>query len=142
MTVLVLNAGYEPLHRVSLKHAIRMIVREVAIIEESEEDKMFGSFPMPRVLRLINYVKMSWRTYSPRFSKKRLMERDNQKCGYCGKAANTVDHVIPRSQGGKTVWENVVASCLKCNGKKGCRTPSQANMKLLINPFVPSWHQI
>ena len=120
-SVLVLNAGYEPLHKVSIQHAIKMLVREVAVIEESEENKMFGSFPIPRVLRLVKYIKMTWRTYSPRFSKNRLMARDNGLCGYCGKSASTIDHVVPRSRGGKTEWENTVASCLKCNHKKVTR---------------------
>ena len=61
MSVLVLNAGYEPLHRVSIQHAIKMIVREVAVIEEAHEDETFGSFPKPLVLRLVKYIKMSWR---------------------------------------------------------------------------------
>ena len=55
-SVLVLNAGYEPLHKVSVKHAIKMIVREVAVIEESHDDEMFGSFPVPKVLRLLKYI--------------------------------------------------------------------------------------
>ena len=138
-SVLILNAGYEPLHRVSVRHAIKMLVREVAVIEEAHEEETFGSFPVPLVLRLVRYVKMSWRSARPRFSKKRLFERDNHKCAYCGKEANTVDHVLPRSGGGETVWENVVASCLKCNHKKGSKTPEEAGMKLLTKPYEPNW---
>ena len=139
MTVLVLNAGYEPLHRVSVKHAIKMIVREVAVIEESEEDRMFGNFPMPKVLRLVKYIKMSWRVSNPRFSKRRLFQRDNYECAYCGKVATTVDHVVPRCRGGSTVWENTVASCLKCNHKKGNKTLDEAGMKLRFIPVEPRW---
>jgi len=138
-TVLVLNAGYEPLHKVSVKHAIKMIVREVAVIEESEENKTFGTFPMPKVLRLIKYIKMAWRLSNPRFSKKRLFERDNYECAYCGKVATTVDHIVPRSRGGSTVWENTVASCLKCNHKKGNKTLDEAGMKLRFIPVEPRW---
>jgi hypothetical protein len=141
-TVLVLNAGYEPLQKVSVKHAIKMLVREVAVIEEAVEEEKFGDFPMPKVLRLLRYVKLAWRSVTPRFSKKKLFLRDNGLCAYCGKSANTVDHVLPRSQGGTTIWENTVASCLKCNHKKGSRTPKEANMKLLQKPFVPSWYDI
>lgn len=141
-SVLVLNAGYEPLHRVSIKHAIKMIVREVAVIEESDGNKTFGTFPLPKVLRLLKYIKMSWRVSSPRFSKRRLFQRDNYECAYCGKTANTVDHIIPRCRGGTSVWENAVASCLKCNHKKGSRTPEEANMKLRYKPHIPSWYVI
>lgn len=141
MSVLVLNAGYEPLQRVSVRHAIKMIVREVAVIEEAHEEETFGPFPMPLVLRLVRYVKLSWRTGNPRFSKRRLFARDNNLCAYCGKDASTVDHVIPRSRGGLTEWTNTVASCLKCNHKKGNRTPEEAGMKLAVNPYVPSWYQ-
>lgn len=143
MSVLVLNAGYEPLHKVSIKHAIKMIVREVAVIEEAHEQETFGSFPVPLVLRLVRYVKMSWRAAkSPRFSKRKLFQRDNYECAYCGKVANTVDHVLPRSQGGTTTWENTVASCLKCNHKKSNRTPQEAGMKLRFIPRQPTWYEM
>jgi 5-methylcytosine-specific restriction endonuclease McrA len=138
-SVLILNAGYEPLHRVSIKHAIRMLVREVAVIEESDDNKTFGTFPLPRVLRLLKYIKMGWRVSTPRFSKRRLFQRDNYECAYCGKIANTVDHILPRSRGGTTIWENSVASCLKCNHKKANKTPEEAGMKLRFHPFVPTW---
>lgn len=140
-SVLVLNAGYEPMHRVSIQHAIRMLVREVAVIEEAT-DEMFGPFPMPLVLRLVKYIKMHWRKATPKWSKNRLIERDNGKCGYCGKSANTVDHVYPRILGGQTTWLNTISACFKCNNKKGARTLEQSGMKLLIIPFEPNWHQI
>ena len=141
-SVLVINASYEPLHKVSIQHAIKMLVREVAVIEEADENQKFGDFPRPLVLRLVRYVRLAWRTVSPRFSKKKLFARDKYTCGYCGKSADTVDHVIPRSKGGQTTWENAVASCLKCNHKKGSRTPKEAGMKLLHKPFVPTWYDV
>lgn len=140
--VLVINAGYEPLHMVSINHAIRMLVREVAVVEEAHDGKKIGDFPLPKVLRLVRYIKMHWRTAHPRWSKKRLLERDSHKCAYCGKDATTVDHVLPRSQGGETTWVNTVASCLRCNSRKGSRSLERANMKLLFNPYIPSWLQI
>lgn len=140
--VLVLNAGYEPLHRVSVRHAIRMLVREVAVVEEAVEGESIGHFPMPSVLRLVRYVKLHWRKEKPKWSKKRLFARDNGCCAYCGKTANTIDHVVPRSHGGQSTWKNTVASCFKCNSKKGARTPAEAGMKLLIVPREPSWHEI
>lgn len=139
-TVLVLNAGYEPLQRVSLRHAIKMIVREVAVIEEAHEEEKFGDFPVPLILRLVRYVKLSWRATKPRFSKRRLFERDKHSCAYCGKEATTVDHIVPRSRGGLTTWMNTVAACLKCNHKKSNRTLEEAGMKLKIKPYEPSWY--
>lgn len=141
-SVLVLNAGYEPLHNVSVKHAIKMIIREVAVIEESDEQKQFGSFPFPKVLRLVKYIKINWRGKNPRFSKSKLYQRDNFECAYCGKTANTIDHIVPRSRGGITTWKNTVASCLKCNHKKGNRTPEEAGMKLRFKPYEPNWSNI
>jgi 5-methylcytosine-specific restriction endonuclease McrA len=141
-SVLVLNAGYEPLHRVSVRHAIRMIVREVAVIEESIENQTIGDFPFPKVLRLLRYVKLHWRRTNPRWSKRRMFERDNYTCAYCGGGANTVDHVVPRDSGGMTTWTNTVSSCFKCNNKKGNRTPKQAGMVLRFKPFEPSWAHI
>jgi 5-methylcytosine-specific restriction endonuclease McrA len=140
-SVLVLNAGFEPLHRVSVKHAIKMLVREVAVIEEASEE-MFGSFPKPLVLRLVKYVQIKWRSSTPKWSRNRLMIRDNHLCGYCGKGANTVDHIVPRSRGGKTTWNNTVAACFKCNSKKANRTPKESGMKLLIDIAQPSWYHI
>jgi hypothetical protein len=139
-TVLVLNAGYEPHDRVTVKHAIRMIVRQVAVIEEAIEDKMFGPFPVPKVLRLVRYIRIPRKGKGPRYSKRRLMERDRHSCAYCGKFANTVDHVRPRSHGGISEWTNVVASCLKCNHKKRNRMPKDAGMELLFEPFEPTWY--
>lgn len=69
MSVLVLNAGYEPLHRVSLQHAIRMLARNVAVVEEIEHGQTIGPYPRPRVLRLIRYVTMRWRRKAPRWSR-------------------------------------------------------------------------
>lgn len=140
-TVLVLNAGYEPLHRVSVKHAIKMIVREVAVIEEAAEE-MFGNFPKPLVLRLVKYVQIKWRSRNPKWSRNRLMIRDGYRCGYCGKDAKTVDHIVPRSKGGETNWLNTVAACLKCNSKKGSRTLKESGMKIIIDIYSPSWYDI
>jgi 5-methylcytosine-specific restriction endonuclease McrA len=140
-SVLVLNASYEPLHKVSIKHAIKMLVREVAVIEEAAEE-MFGEFPKPLVLRLVKYISMRWRTHKPKCSKDRLFKRDRGTCGYCEKPATTIDHVIPRYLGGETTWINTVASCLRCNSKKGSKTIKESNMKLKRQPFVPTWVEV
>lgn len=140
--VLVLNASYEPLHRVSIRHAINMLVREVAVVEESVDGAQVGPFPMPRVLRLVRYVFLKFRAAVPRWSKTRLLERDRHQCAYCGRRATTVDHVLPSSRGGKSSWLNTVAACVACNNRKDNRTPEEAGMRLRFEPFEPTWWQI
>jgi 5-methylcytosine-specific restriction endonuclease McrA len=143
-SVLVLNAGYEPLHRVSVQHAIRMLVREVAVVEEANGDETLGPFPMPKVLRLVRYVQMKWRgRKAPGWSRSRLFARDGHRCAYCGKRVEnlTVDHIIPRAKGGLTTWENTVAACggsKGCNARKGSRTLEESGLTLRVVPRVPS----
>jgi len=137
--VLVLNAGYEPLHRVSVRHAIHMLVRGVAVVEESVAGSTFGPYPLPRVLRLVRYVAMRWRyrrEHAPACTKAGVRMRDGQ-CAYCGGPADTVDHVLPRSRGGASSWTNLVAACSPCNSRKANRTPAEAGMELLLTPYVP-----
>ena len=134
--VLVLNASYEPLQRVSLRHAIKMLVREVAVIEESHEET-FGPFPRPKVLRLVRYVVATWRHRRNHLCTKSAIKARDRSCAYCGGAAETVDHVVPRSRGGELTWENAVAACLRCNHRKGNRTPDEAGMPLLVVPLRP-----
>ena len=134
--VLVLNASYEPLQRVSLRHAIKMLVREVAVIEE-EADGTFGPYPVPKVLRLVRYVVARWRHRRGHLCTKSAVKARDGMCAYCGGRAETVDHVVPRSRGGVLSWENAVAACLRCNHRKADRTPAEAGMTLLITPTVP-----
>ena len=141
-SVLVLNAGYEPLHRVSYKHAIRMLVREVAVVEEAVEGESFGPFPLPKVLRLVRYVMLKFRGRPPKWSRALLMKRDKGLCGYCGGRAETIDHIVPRSRGGETSWLNTVAACRRCNSRKEARTPNEAGMPLRVNAFEPSWWEL
>lgn len=141
-SVLVLNAGYEPLHRVSFQHAIRMLVREVAVVEESVEGESFGPFPRPRVLRLVRYVVLKFRTKAPKWSRSLLLQRDKASCGYCGRRAETVDHILPRSRGGATTWLNTVAACRPCNSRKEARLPAEAGMQLRTRVFQPSWWEL
>lgn len=140
--VLVLNAGYEPLHRVSVQHAIRMLVREVAVVEEADEDRAIGSFPFPRVLRLVRYVAMRWKSREPRWSRRRVLERDNERCVYCGSRATTIDHIVPVCQGGRSTWENTVAACKPCNNRKGSRSLEDVGFSLRTIPTTPSWWQV
>jgi 5-methylcytosine-specific restriction endonuclease McrA len=142
VNVLVLNASYEPLHKVDVRHAVRMLVRGVAVVEEAVEGRSIGHFPLPRVLRLVRYVAMRWRHGRPSWSKNGLRRRDSGLCGYCRGRGNTVDHIVPRSRGGATTWENTVLACGACNGRKGDRTPAEAGMRLLLMPRVPRWAEL
>lgn len=140
MDVLVINADLGPLHRVSLRHAIRMLVRRVAEVHEAEPDRLIGVYPVPKVLRLVRYVVTKWRyTSGPAWSRAGVLARDSRSCGYCPAPATTVDHILPRSRGGKDTWKNTVAACGPCNQRKGDRTPAEAGMRLYTEPGVPSW---
>ncbi|HLL66933.1 MAG TPA: HNH endonuclease [Micromonosporaceae bacterium] len=139
-TVLVINADLGPLHRVSLRHAIRMLLRQVAEIHESEPDRIIGVYPVPRVVRLVHYVVTRWRhSKGPAWSRAGVLARDGHRCGYCAGAASTIDHVLPRSRGGSNAWINTVAACGRCNQRKGDRTPSEARMPLRTVPTAPTW---
>lgn len=139
-TVLVVNADLGPLHRVSLRHAIRMICRKVAEIHEAEPDKVIGIFPRPTVVRLVSYISTRWRyTSGPGWSRSGVLKRDNFTCGYCSGHAVTVDHIIPASRGGRNSWTNTVAACNSCNQRKSNRTPEEAGMRLIRKPVAPTW---
>jgi HNH endonuclease len=137
--VVVLNASYEPLQVVTLKHAIRMLVRNVAVVEEA--NGTFGPFPRPLVLRLVRYVRMAFRyaRSAASYSRNAVIRRDRGRCAYCGdRGADTMDHVLPRSRGGPTGWMNAVAAHEVCNRRKGDRTPEEAGMPLLWRPWKPT----
>ncbi len=137
--VTVLNADLTVLHTVSLNHAVRMIVRGVAEVHETT-DELIGIFIRPISVRLLKYVVTTWRYQrQPKWSKSAVLRRDNYTCAFCSKKATTIDHVLPRSQGGGNSWKNTVAACSPCNNKKADRTPEQARMPLLFKPRVPDW---
>lgn len=140
--VTVLNADYEVLHTVSLNHAIRMIVRGVAEIHEAA-DEFIGVFIRPISVRLLKYVVTTWRYQrQPKWSKSGVLKRDKYICAFCAGKANTIDHVLPRSKGGKNSWTNTVAACSPCNNKKRDRTPEEAKMPLAFIPQVPKWTEL
>src|SRR6478752_1054248 len=141
--VVVLNTDNTALHTVSVQHAIRMLVREVAIVEEAHADRRIGPYPWPVVLRLVRYVKTAFRyARTPAWSKRGVLRRDRHTCGYCGEPAQTVDHLVPQSRGGRNTWPNTVAACTRCNHRKANRTPDEAHMVLRITPRAPTWKQI
>ncbi len=135
-SVLVLNASYEPLQRVSLRHAIKILVREVSVVEE-EAGGTFGPFPVPKVLRLVRYVVTRWLHRRSQLCTKSAIKARDKQCAYCGGHAETVDHIIPRSRGGTLTWDNAVAACQRCNHRKADRTPEEAGMVLRIVPARP-----
>ncbi|MFF5084944.1 HNH endonuclease [Actinoplanes sp. NPDC000266] len=138
--VLVINADLGPLHRVSLRHAVRMLVRQVAEVHESQPDAVIGVWPMPTVVRLVSYVVTRWRhSRGPSWSRAGVLTRDGRRCAYCGRGASTIDHVLPRSRGGLNTWVNTVAACGGCNQRKGDRTPAEARMPLRVTPVAPAW---
>ena len=118
--VVVLNTDNTALHTVSIKHAIKMLVREVAIVEEAHEGRRIGPYSWPLVLRLIRYVKTTFLyAKSPTWSKRGVLRRDHHHCAYRGGTAETVDHLVPQSRGGGNTRHNTVAACLRCNNLGG-----------------------
>ncbi|MEJ2668138.1 MAG: HNH endonuclease [Deinococcales bacterium] len=96
------------------------------------------TFPVPSVVRLKRFVKRPYRQRVA-FNRRNVFKRDEHSCQYCGAHSTdlTLDHVVPRSRGGATSWENVVACCKRCNARKRDRTPEEAAMSLRRRPFAP-----
>lgn len=138
MNVSLLNASYEPLGTVSFKHAVLMLFREVATVEEPHGDRMIGPHPWPRVIRLVRYVAMTWMYREAPWTRRGVLVRDGHRCAYCGGHATSVDHVVPRSRGGTDAFLNAVASCRDCNQRKADKTPAEAGMTLLVAPWQPT----
>ena len=142
--VLLLNITYEPLRIINWKKAITLLcLGKVEVIEEYGRDIHSVSFTikLPSVVRLLNLVK---KPKSPvKFSRQNIYLRDKYRCQYCGLKHSTeeltYDHVLPKSRGGRTEWENIVTCCIGCNRKKGGRTPVEARMNLVRKPARPSW---
>ena len=140
--VVLLNASYEPLGAVSFQHAVKMLVREVAIVEEAHGDRRIGPHPWPRVIRLVRYVTARWMYATAGYSRAGVLRRDRHQCAYCGRHAVTVDHLLPRSRGGTWTWSNTVAACGPCNHRKANRTPEEAGMRLRFAPYAPTRAQL
>jgi 5-methylcytosine-specific restriction endonuclease McrA len=110
--------------------------------QEEDDDwvrTVTSQIQVPRVIRLLGYEKLPKQTV--KFNRRNIFARDNNQCQYCGKkfptAELSLDHVIPRSQGGNNTWENIVCACVRCNVKKGGRTPKQAHLTLIRKPERP-----
>mgnify|MGYP002507805728 CR=1 FL=1 len=137
--VVVYNFGRgEITNRVTIRHAIEMICRGVAKAIETVDGEFYGPFPLPLALELTKYIFPKWMYQKkPKFSRKNVLKRDKYTCASCEGDADTFDHILPQSQGGKSDWLNGVAACFRCNQKKRNRTPEQAGMKLRFEPFEP-----
>ena len=159
--VLVLNRSYLPVHITSVRRAFSLLYQGVACaVNEQYRTFDFDSWSdlsvsvhddtiglvgrvvrVPRVILLVTYDRVPRRQV--RFSRFNIYSRDRNACQYCGakfaRSDLNLDHVVPRSQGGLSRWENVVCSCHACNRRKGGRTPVQAGMRLLHPPRRPEW---
>ena len=158
--VLVLNRNYQPIHVTNVKRAISLLYQGVARAIDAEYrlydfadwaalsaaqgeaiSTISKPIRVPRVLVLRAYEFLP--KTRVRFSRLNIYARDDDTCQYCGEQLPrpelNLDHVVPRSQGGRTSWENVVCSCIECNLRKGGRTPDQARMRLLRPPVRPKW---
>ena len=140
MCTLVLNAGYEPLAVVSFKRALVLVMGGKAVIVENDDGNPVlsasGQWERPSVILLQRYVRIPSGRAIP-VSRRGVLRRDNQRCGYCSSSATTIDHVMPRSRGGMDSWENLVACCLRCNNTKGDRTPAEMGWSLRVTPRPP-----
>ncbi|HEY8339255.1 MAG TPA: HNH endonuclease [Egibacteraceae bacterium] len=137
--VLVLNATMEPLCVVPARRAIVLVLGAKADVLHTNGHRFRSErldLPAPSVVRLRRYVKVPYRRRAA-LSRRGVFLRDGHTCQYCGRAAENVDHVVPRSRGGAHEWENVVASCRRCNTRKRDQTPAEAHMTLRRTPYAP-----
>jgi len=160
-SVLVLNRSFLPIHITSAKRAFTLVFAGTANVvdheyqtfdfeswfatpaQPDEETVMStsGEIRIPRVIVLTLFDRLPRRHV--RYSRNNIFTRDDFTCQYCGdrppRSQLNLDHVIPRAQGGRTTWENIVASCVTCNRRKGGRTPEQAKLRLRSSPIRPRW---
>ena len=137
--VLVLNADYSPLNVTTLHRGFNLVFTGKAEIVKSSDNLIVTdkkSYERPVIIRLLNYVRYVYRRL--RVNRHKIYKRDGHKCVYCGNSKQlTIDHLIPKSKGGKNTWENLVTCCSRCNVKKGDKTIEQAGLRLLKKPYEP-----
>ena len=141
--VLVLNASYEAINVCTVRRAAVLVLKQRAeILENGERALHAETFEMPRptVIRLMTYVRVPRDAHSRKITRRAIFARDRWTCQYCGTGhhALTVDHVIPRSKGGSSSWDNIVTCCAPCNRRKGDRLPKQAGMHPRNKPAPPA----
>ncbi len=137
--VLVLNASYEPINVCAARRALVLLLKGVASAEEEAREYVHSpsrAIPVPSVIRLLEYRRIPHQTRA--LSRKNILIRDRYTCQYCERTLSsaelTLDHVMPRSRGGESNWENLVACCHRCNNRKGNRLPDEAGMDLIRQP--------
>jgi 5-methylcytosine-specific restriction endonuclease McrA len=137
--VLVLNATFEPIHVTAVRRALILLFKGVAQTEEIQPSHVHSprqAIPVPSVIRLLTYRHIPQQSRA--LSRKNILLRDRNTCQFCGRVFPTsdltLDHVVPRSRGGASSWENLVACCYKCNNNKGDRTPEEAGLSLARRP--------
>jgi 5-methylcytosine-specific restriction endonuclease McrA len=140
--VLVLNASYEPINVCTVRRAVVLLLKEKAEVIEHSDWELHSetmSLQRPVVIRLVTYVRIPRDTHRRKITRRAVFARDQWTCQYCGSRSNlTVDHVVPKSKGGSSSWDNIVASCAPCNRRKGNALPRQVGMKLLREPRTPN----
>lgn len=136
---LVLNASHQPLAVVAARRAVVLVLKDKADVVESN-GIVFRSehieLPAPSVVRLRYFVRAPYRA-GVALTRRAVFARDGWACQYCGAAAENLDHVIPRSRGGEHTWDNVVASCRRCNSRKENRLAEEVGLRLARRPAMP-----
>ena len=164
--VLVLNRRYQPVHVATVRRALMLLCEGGALaldaslvahdfsrwVALSSDDGREGeriitprlALWVPRVIVLREYDRLPQRRL--RLSRANIYARDGHRCQYCQRTFHrsllNLDHVVPRAQGGGNSWDNLVCSCIRCNHRKGGRTPEEAGMRLLRRPFAPRWSPV
>jgi 5-methylcytosine-specific restriction endonuclease McrA len=141
-SVLVLNNNYEPLNICNLRRAMVLLwlgKAEVVRYDSGQVRTVNGSIEIPAVVRLSHFVRRPMPEL--KLSRRGILARDKHTCQYCSHKGSdlTLDHIVPRHKGGPTDWDNLVCCCLKCNNKKGNRTPAEAGMTLHKSPRKPRY---
>jgi 5-methylcytosine-specific restriction endonuclease McrA len=140
--VLILNADYSVISICNVPKAFLLVYLNkaelVADIPFQNLKSVNSTYPFPSIIRLYHYVKVPYKGVV--MTRQNLFRRDSNACVYCGSKSDlTIDHVYPKSRGGKTNWENLVTACRRCNSKKGHLTPDEAKMPMESPPFKPSF---
>lgn len=165
--VLVLNKSWCAIHVTDWKNTMALLFKnEVVALDNNLQSYNFDDWvqlsslmvdhphgfvntttmriAIPEVVRLITFDKLPKQQI--KFTRKNLYDHYNNTCCYCGVKKSTkelnLDHVLPRSRGGRTDWANIVLSCISCNTKKDCKTPEEAGMRLLVKPSKPRWRGV
>ena len=136
-----MNQNYEPLTVCNVRRAIILTylgkAEIIGKVDNRNVRSIYRTFDYPSVVRLIIFVRVPFRKII--LSRKNILRRDNHRCQFCGSTSNlTIDHIIPKSKGGEDDWENLTTACIRCNNKKGDRTPDEAKMNLMTIPKRPS----